>query len=58
MSNEPADNPGTFAELMALINRGGRWWMAPLIAAVVLVAGAMVFLHAVEYVAPFVYIAR
>jgi hypothetical protein len=58
MSKEPADNPGTFSELMALINRGGRWWMAPLIAVTVLVAVAMVFLHAVEYVAPFVYIAR
>ncbi len=58
MSKEPDDNRGTIAELVALINRGGRWWMAPLILASILVAGAMVFLHAVEYVAPFVYIAR
>ena len=58
MSNEPAENPGTIAELIALINRGGRWWMAPLLAATVLIALAMIFLHAVEYVAPFVYIAR
>ena len=51
--NEPR---GTFSELMALLNRGGRWWMAPLIFAGLVLAVGFLFMHAVEYVAPFVYV--
>jgi hypothetical protein len=51
------DQPqSTFAELIALLNRGGRWWMAPLIAGAIIAGGAALFFHAVEYVAPFVYV--
>ena len=53
MSEEPK---GTLAELVALLNRGGRWWMAPLLFAAVALGLGMIFLHAVEYVAPFVYV--
>ncbi len=53
MTEEPK---GTIAELMALLNKGGRWWMAPLIAAAIVLGLGMIFLHAVEYVAPFVYV--
>ena len=53
MSKEPN---GTLAELIALLNRGGRWWMAPLLFAALVLGVGMVFLHAVEYVAPFVYV--
>ena len=44
------------AELIALLNRGGRWWMAPLIASIVVLGIGMLFVHAIEYVAPFVYV--
>jgi hypothetical protein len=53
MSDKPQ---GTLAELIALLNRGGRWWMAPLIAGIVVLGIGMLFVHAVEYVAPFVYV--
>ena len=51
--NEPQ---GTFAELIALLNRGGRWWMAPLLLASFVLIVGMLFMHAIEYVAPFVYV--
>ncbi len=51
------DEPkGTFAELVALLNRGGRWWMAPLLLASIVLVVGLLFMHAVEYVAPFVYV--
>jgi hypothetical protein len=48
--------PSPLTELGTLLTKGGRWWMVPIIiAAVVLVVG-MLFMHAVQYVAPFVYV--
>ena len=46
---------GTVGELMALVVRGGRWWMLPLILVLVSLAGIMLALQAVQYVAPFIY---
>lgn len=46
---------GTVGELMALVVRGGRWWMLPLILVLVSLAGVMLALQAVQYVAPFIY---
>ncbi len=41
---------------MKLLSAGGRWWLVPVaVAAVVLIVG-MLFMHAVQYVAPFVYV--
>ena len=48
---------GTIGELMALLVRGGRWWMLPLVLVLVVLAVVLVFLQAVEYFAPFIYIA-
>ena len=53
MTEEPK---GTIAELMALLGRGGRWWMAPIVFGGIIVGGAALFFHALEYVAPFVYV--
>ena len=50
------ESKGTISELAALLNKGGRWWMAPLLVAGLVLGLGMVFLHAVEYVAPFVYV--
>lgn len=48
---------GTIGELLALMVRGGRWWMLPLVLLLVCFAVILVFLQAVEYFAPFIYIA-
>lgn len=48
---------GTVGELMALLVRGGRWWMLPLVIVLVLVGALLVSLQAMEYFAPFIYIA-
>jgi len=50
------ERKSTLGELVALLNRGGRWWMAPLIIGTIVVGGAALFFHAMEYVAPFVYV--
>jgi len=46
-------NPG----LLDLVRQGGRWWMWLLIAAVGLSLVALVVLQALEYVAPYIYVA-
>jgi hypothetical protein len=47
---------GTAGELLALLWRGGRWWMLPIVV-ILLAAGALLlFLQSVHYVAPFVYL--
>lgn len=48
---------GTLGELMAMLVRGGRWWLLPL--ALVLGIGGLVLvvLQAIQYVAPFIYVA-
>ncbi len=48
---------GTAGELLALLARGGRWWMLPLVIVLLLLGAVLVVLQMLEYVAPFVYIA-
>lgn len=48
---------GTIGELLALLVRGGRWWMLPLVLLLVALGILLVFLQAIEYFAPFIYIA-
>jgi len=58
--NEP-DRPehrGALGELIALLARGGRWWMVPLIVSAAVLLMGMILMHAIEYVAPFVYVAQ
>jgi hypothetical protein len=46
---------GTAGELVALLWRGGRWWMVPMVV-ILLGAGALLlFLQSIQYVAPFIY---
>ena len=46
---------GTAGALLAMLARGGRWWMLPL-ALLFLVAGVgLLFLQSIHYVAPFIY---
>jgi len=46
---------GPVGELLALMVRGGRWWMVVLALLLVSLAGVMLALQAVQYVAPFIY---
>lgn len=46
---------GTAGELVALLWRGGRWWMLPVVVILLGAAGLLLFLQSVHYVAPFVY---
>ena len=46
---------GTAGQLLALLWRGGRWWMTPLVVILLAAAGLLLFLQSVHYVAPFVY---
>jgi hypothetical protein len=46
---------GTMGELFALLLRGGRWWMLPMIAVFMLLGLILVLLQSVQYVAPFIY---
>ncbi len=46
---------GTVGELLALLVRGGRWWMLPLVLVLVSLAVALVMLQGMQYVAPFIY---
>ena len=48
---------GTVGELMALLVRGGRWWMLPLVLVLVILGVLLASLQAMEYFAPFIYIA-
>ncbi|MFT4976251.1 MAG: hypothetical protein ACI8S6_002147 [Myxococcota bacterium] len=48
---------GTVGELMALLVRGGRWWMLPLVVVLVTLGIVLASLQAMEYFAPFIYIA-
>lgn len=42
-------------ELCVLLAANRRWWLIPLVGALVLTGLLLVLLHAAEYVAPFVY---
>ena len=46
---------GAGGELLALMVRGGRWWMLVLMLVLVVLAVVMLALQAAQYVAPFVY---
>jgi hypothetical protein len=46
---------GTVGALLAMLQRGGRWWMLPLIVGFLFVAAALIFLQSAHYVAPFIY---
>ncbi|MFZ5481687.1 MAG: DUF5989 family protein [Myxococcota bacterium] len=46
---------GTVGELFALLVRGGRWWMLPLVCVLMAVAALLLFLQGFQYVAPFIY---
>jgi hypothetical protein len=46
---------GTLGELLALLVRGGRWWMLPLVLLLAAIAVALVLLQGIPYVAPFIY---
>lgn len=46
---------GTAGELLALIFRGGRIWMLPMVLVLILVGLALVFTQSIQYIAPFVY---
>ena len=43
--------------MFQLLRSGGRWWMWALVAAVALAFVALVALQAIEYLAPFFYVA-
>jgi hypothetical protein len=46
---------GTAGALLAMLTRGGRWWMLPLVLVLLLVGVALLFLQSIHYVAPFIY---
>ncbi len=48
---------GTIGELLALLVRGGRWWMLPLVLVLVMLGILLVTIQAFEAVAPFIYVA-
>ncbi len=45
----------TFRELLAAMWNGPYWWLVPVLIFLIPLALLFVFLHAVPYVAPFVY---
>ncbi len=47
---------GTIGELLALLWRGGRAWMVPLVIVLVLVGLALVFTRSAGVFAPFIYV--
>ncbi|MBM4391489.1 MAG: hypothetical protein FJ090_10250 [Deltaproteobacteria bacterium] len=46
---------GTVGELLAMMMRGGRWWMLPATITLLGIAGVLLVLQGIQYVAPFVY---
>ena len=46
---------GTAGALLAMVARGKRWWMLPLVGVFLLVAIVLLVLQSIQYVAPFVY---
>jgi len=47
---------GTVGQLLAMLTRGGRWWMLPLVGVLMLAAVVLIALQSVQYVAPFIYL--
>jgi hypothetical protein len=50
-----AARTSTIGELVLLIRESGRWWLLPMLFVLLASALLLVVVHAVEYVAPFVY---
>ena len=46
---------GTAGELLAMMLRGGRWWMLPATVVLLAFAAVLLVLQSIHYVAPFVY---
>ena len=46
---------GTAGALLAMLGRGSRPWMLPLVVVLLVIGAGMVFLQSVQYVAPFIY---
>jgi hypothetical protein len=46
---------GTIGQLMLLARRTARWWLIPLFALLGVLGLALAGLHAIPYVAPFIY---
>lgn len=47
---------GTAGALIAMLSRGGRWWMVPLVAILLLLGLGLLVLQSMQPVAPFVYV--
>ena len=45
----------TTVEVVQLLAENGRWWLIPMFAIMLMTAGLLVVVQAVEYVAPFIY---
>ncbi len=56
MSTLPPDEH-TDAGVTALVRKGGRWWMWAVLIGLGIGLAALVVLQALEYLAPFVYVA-
>ena len=46
---------GTAGSLLAMLSRGGRWWMVPMVVVLLVVGVGLLFLQSIHYVAPFIY---
>ena len=46
---------GTAGALLAMLVRGGQWWMVPLVVLLLVVGLGLLFLQSIHYVAPFIY---
>ncbi len=46
---------GTAGALVAMLGRGKRWWMVPLVLVLLLVSVGLLFLTNLPYLAPFIY---
>ncbi len=46
---------GTAGALLAMLSRGGRWWMLPLTLLFLIAGVGLLFLQSIHYVAPFIY---
>lgn len=49
------DRVATISELFRMLGQNGRWWIMPAVAVVVLLGLVLAALHAIPYVAPFIY---
>lgn len=47
---------GTAGQLLGMLSRGGRWWMIPMTALLLLLGIVLVAIQSVQYVAPFIYL--